>query len=171
MDVTKKKKALKSLDNTTMSSSNARGTLVKETIKRNARKAYGSNRRVTESQSTSSVRAPSINLVNTIDVSSSTWTVIRLSEATLLYSSTFWRVGVNNNAPNGCFSRAMRRRAWARFSVGDENETNGGGSAWPANAPNGRPSREMRRDVRVRLTAAMLEGSAGDDGQSGVQKD
>ena len=61
----------------------------------------------------------STNLFNIVGVMSSTWTVIKLSAATLLYAATFPRFGVSNSAPNGCFNRAMSRRARISLSMGD----------------------------------------------------
>ena len=65
------------------------------------------------------MRTLSTNLFNIAGVISSTWTVIKLSAATLLHAATFPRFGVSNNAPNGCLSRVMSRRARFSLSIGD----------------------------------------------------
>ena len=108
-------------------------------------------------------------------VSSCTWTVIRHSEATLLYSATFCRVGVNNSAPNGCLSRATKRKARICLSNGDTVE--GGrrdaasGKRVADRSPNGNPSRAASRAARVCLaTDVILEGPGNDD-KSTIRED
>ena len=59
------------------------------------------------------------SLFNIVGVISSTWTVIRLPAATLLYAAMFpgpW--GASNSAPNGCLSWVMTCRAHVCVSVG-----------------------------------------------------
>jgi hypothetical protein len=67
--------------------------------------------------STSSMPTLSTSLFNIVGVISSTWTVIRLSAATLLYAATLLRCGVSSSAPNGCLSRAMTWSARICVSV------------------------------------------------------
>ena len=69
--------------------------------------------------STSSVPTPSASLFSIVGVISSTWTVIRLFAATLLYAATLGRFGVSSSAPNGCLSRAMTWSARVCLSVCD----------------------------------------------------
>ncbi|KAI9572520.1 hypothetical protein HD554DRAFT_2065904 [Boletus coccyginus] len=64
----------------------------------------------------------STSLFNTVGVVSSTWTVIRLSAATLLYAATLPRSGVSSSAPNGCLSRASTRRARSCASACDADK-------------------------------------------------
>jgi hypothetical protein len=68
------------------------------------------------------MRTPSVNLFNIAGVISSTWTVIKLSAATLLYAATLPRFGVSSSAPNGCLSRAMAWSARICLSIGDNDE-------------------------------------------------
>ena len=72
--------------------------------------------------STSSVRTLSISLFNIVGVISSTWTVIKLSAATLLYAATLPRFGVSSSAPNGCLSRAITWSARICLSVCDSDD-------------------------------------------------
>ena len=111
-------------------------------------------------QSTSNTLAFSINAFQ--GASSCTCTVIRLSEATRLYSATFWRVGVNSSAPNGCLSRATNCSARIRLSTCDIDEgrrrdvASRGGVA--DRLPNGSPRWAANCDARVRLVVGILEG-------------
>ena len=111
---------------------------------------------------------------NIVGVISSTWTVIKLPPATLLYSSTFSRVGVSKSAPNGCLSRAMSFRARIRFAMGDTDD--GGRSDAVSSVdvlshPPNRPRRATSRAARVcRAVDVVLEGP-GKEGNSPSTED
>ncbi|KAF8555911.1 hypothetical protein OG21DRAFT_784065 [Imleria badia] len=117
-------------------------------------------------QSTSSMCTLSTSLFNTVCMISSTLTVIKLSEATLLYAATCPRFRVSTTAPKGCLSRARIRRAHSCLSAGDTDE--GGrreaASRMEKRALNGRPMRATSLATRVCGTAdVILEGSSEDD--------
>ena len=95
---------------------------MKKSVRRKVNARYEYRVPVANSYSTSSVRTLSISLLNIVGVISSTWTVIKLSAATLLYAATLLRCGVSSSAPNGCFNRAMTRSARICLSVGDNDE-------------------------------------------------
>ena len=67
-------------------------------------------------QSTSSICTLSVSLSNT-GVITLTWTVIRLSNATLLYATTLPELGVSNSTPNGCLSQLRAWRASIHLSL------------------------------------------------------
>jgi hypothetical protein len=126
---------------------------------------------------TSSMRTLSTNLFNIAGVMSSTWTVIKLSAATLLHAATFPRFGVSNSAPNGRLSRAMSRRARISLSIGDmveggrrdtTSEYRGGGvERCPSND---RTMLETRRGAGVcGTTDVILEGPE-NDGNSPIEE-
>ena len=115
--------------------------------------------------STSSVHTLSTSLFNILDVSSSTWTVIRLSAATLLYAALL--VGASNSAPNGCLRREMSWRACIRLSAGETGEGDRSDAVSRDRARNGRP----RRHVRGCLTTGAVLEEPEDDGESRTEED
>ena len=72
--------------------------------------------------STSSVRTLSTSLFSIAGVISSTWTVIRLSVAILLYAATLRRLGVSSSTPNGCLSQVITWSARICLPVCDIDE-------------------------------------------------
>ena len=123
------------------------------------------------------MRTLSTSLFNIVGVISSTWTVIRLSAATLLYAATLPRLGVSSGAPNGCLSRAMTWSARICLSVRDNDEGGRRDAASRGNVvvspPNDRPRRSTSRAARVCAAAdvdAVLEG-ARNNGNSLIEED
>ena len=125
--------------------------------------------------STSSVRTLSTSLFSIVGVISSTWTVIRLSAANLLYAATLRRFGVSSSAPNGCLSRASTWSARICLSVCDIDE---GGRRDAASAENVvvRPLNDCpRRETSLAASVcggadALPEGSGRND-NSPIEED
>ena len=123
--------------------------------------------------STSSMSTLSTSLFNIVVVISSTWTVIRLSAATLLYA--LLRFDVSNRAPNGCLSRAMTWSARICLSVWDNNEGGRRDAASPGNVvvrrPKGRPRRVTSRAARVCGAADAIPEGPGNNVNSPIEED
>ena len=130
---------------------------------------------IADRYSTSNMHTLSTSLFSTVGVISSTWTVIRLSAATLLYAATLWRFGVSSSAPNGCLSRAITWSARVCLFVCDNDEgglrddaSGGNGVVRP---PKGRPMRETSHAARVCGAADAIPEGPGDDGNSTIEED
>jgi len=123
---------------------------------------------------TSSVRTLSTSLFNIAGVISSSWTVIRLSVATLLHAATLLRCGVSSRAPNGCLSRVMVWSALISLSVCDTDEGGRRDAASPRDVvvhPNGCPRRATSHAARVCGAANAIPEEPGNNGNSPIEED
>jgi hypothetical protein len=121
------------------------------------------------------VRTLSTSLFSIVGEISSTWTVIKLSAATLLYAATLSRFGVSSSAPSGCLSRAMTRSARVCLSICDNDDGGRRDAASRGNVtvslPNGRPRRATSRAAHVYGAANAMPEGPGNRGNSPIEED
>ena len=129
------------------------------------------------------MRTLDISLFSTAGVISSTWTVIRVSAATLLYAAILPVSGVSNSATNGWLSRATTWKACITLSSCDTDEggwrddsdeggrrddTDKGGWRDPASSRRAAvrlPNRNAKRAVRFsEAVPGAFEGPANEGG-------